>query len=182
MLSNAQRSDLIQELVRAQRELDLLMFDDVISGLRNPPATEKQVSAYERDCGFSLPPGFREFLLMHNGWPDFLGDAAILGTEWRTEEWVDEALDGLEAPFDEFGQEDPIAGGAVPVLLGQDAFVSVFLWPPKANTGRFHEYQYSEKIMEHPDFDDFLTSSLESLLNQIREEREGSSKADEDGP
>ena len=173
MLTDDARRKLIADLIAAGRELDLLMFDEIITGLPNPPATEGQVAAYERECGFPLPPSFRAFLLLHDGWPDFLGDAAILGTGWRKLDWTDEALEALEAPFEEFGQEDPLANRAVPVLLGVDAFVSLFLWPPDLSRQPFHEYQYSELLAEHADFDAFLQGSLDSLRNQIEEERKG---------
>lgn len=176
MLSDAARRKLIADLVAAGQELDLLMFDEIITGLPNPPATERQIADYEQQCGFPMPPTFRAFLLLHDGWPDFLGDAAILGTGWRKLDWTADALEALEAPFEEFGQEDPIAHDAVPVLLGDGAFVSLFLWPPHLSERPFHEYQYSELLAEHADFDAFLQGSLDSLRNQIDEERNGTDR------
>jgi hypothetical protein len=173
ILSDDARRKLIADIIAAGQELDLLMFDEIITGLPNPPATERQVADYERDCQFPLPPSFRAFLLLHDGWPDFLGDAAILGTGWRKLDWTDDALEALEAPFEEFGQEDPIANNAVPALLGVDAFVSLFIWPPELSRQPFHEYQYSELVALHDDFDAFLQGSLHSLRNQIDEERNG---------
>lgn len=180
MLSDEARRTLVADIIAAGRQLDLLMFDEVITGTPNSPATESQIAEYERECGFPLPPSFRRFLLLHNGWPDFLGDAAILGTGWKRLDWTDEALEALEAPFEEFGQEDPITSGAVPVLLGEGAFVSLFLWPPHLSQAPFHEYQYSELIKEHDDFDAFLQSSLDSLRNQIDDELNGTHTDDSD--
>lgn len=180
MLSDSERGNLIDAIQRAQRELDMLMFDEIMTGLPTPPATEREVAEYQRDCGFNLPPSFRAFLLRHDGWPDFLGDAAILGANWRKLDWTAAALAVRKAPFDEFGTEDPFGHGAIPVLLGRSAFVTLFLWPPDPRRLPFREYQYSELIMEHEDFDGFLQSSLESLLNLIDEERQGSDADDDD--
>lgn len=67
--------------------------------LGRPPATEVALSAAERRLGVSLPPSYREFLLIANGWVypgndmDFPGPIrAIERVAWFREEdgdWID---------------------------------------------------------------------------------------------
>jgi predicted DNA-binding WGR domain protein len=53
-----------------------------------PPASEKDVAAYEAQLGLRLPPSYREFLLVHNGWQRFWGDTWIAGVSGKARTFV----------------------------------------------------------------------------------------------
>ena len=44
----------------------------------NPAATADQIVAAEARLGHRLPPSYREFLQLHNGWPRFFEGASML--------------------------------------------------------------------------------------------------------
>ncbi len=45
----------------------------------HPPATPKEVSAFERKSGIRLPPSYKDFLRLHNGWEHFWFDMTLIG-------------------------------------------------------------------------------------------------------
>lgn len=127
-----------------------------------PPATEDEVQALEARLGCVLPPSFREFLLVTNGWR-YAGNFvwSLRGTEeigWLTdlepmwaETWVDR----------EVKYEDPAAARSLLISLRADAGVvyldpgdvdergewaayDVFSWRARGpeRHGSFHEKMY----------------------------------------
>ncbi|MFI7040519.1 SMI1/KNR4 family protein [Microbispora rosea] len=127
-----------------------------------PPATEDEVQALEARLGCVLPPSFREFLLVTNGWRH-AGNLvwSLRGTEeigWLTdlepmwaETWVDR----------EVKYEDPAAARSLLISLRADAGVvyldpgdvdergewaayDVFSWRARGSErhGSFHEKMY----------------------------------------
>jgi hypothetical protein len=79
------------------------------------PATPKQIAELETSTGIRLPPDYRSFLLIHNGWQYWSGDVALLSTdqmlsgkyaeriaEWKTAEanrWNREVAGALVIGF-----------------------------------------------------------------------------------
>jgi hypothetical protein len=66
-----------------------------------PPATEAQIAAFEAWLGWPLPPSYRLFLSLHDGWKGFQahisllsiaeqrqGEAADYIRSWKAEEWA----------------------------------------------------------------------------------------------
>jgi len=52
------------------------------------PATEAMIARYEREIGHRLPPSFRAFLALHDGWQSFWGAMWIGGTAGKAHKWV----------------------------------------------------------------------------------------------
>ena len=48
----------------------------------NPPATEEHIQAMEKQLGFTLPQGYRQFLLFSNGAKIMGNSATIYGLDW----------------------------------------------------------------------------------------------------
>jgi hypothetical protein len=44
-----------------------------------PPASEREISAYETKNGVKFPASYRQFLLLHNGWKKFENDYTLTG-------------------------------------------------------------------------------------------------------
>ena len=107
---------LVVEL-NAVYELDRFMARRARAGTRRSatvprePATPEAIRSFERRIGFQLPPSYREFLSLHNGWEHFwlnitLGGVAGKHTERvakyaeETVRWQKEALarQGYEKP------------------------------------------------------------------------------------
>ncbi len=51
-----------------------------ISLVPNPGASQLAISAVEERISHRLPPSYREFLAVHDGWPRFFEGATLLGT------------------------------------------------------------------------------------------------------
>ncbi|HYQ40369.1 MAG TPA: SMI1/KNR4 family protein [Polyangiaceae bacterium] len=73
-------SSLLRRTKELQTEiLRLAPYRDV--GLvPNPSASQGAIAAVEERIGQRLPPSYREFLAVHDGWPRFFEGATLLGT------------------------------------------------------------------------------------------------------
>lgn len=71
---------LLQDIRRVQREImSVAPYRDF--GLRpSTPASGAAIIAAEKRLGRALPPSYREFLMLHDGWPRFYDGATLLGT------------------------------------------------------------------------------------------------------
>lgn len=182
MLNDRERTDLVAQLLEAKRELDMLTLDEDMTDPPSKPATEKDIARFEKKCGFPIEPSYREFLLMHDGWIDFDGDAAILGTRGSNEEWFEDTLEMVWEVFEDFGDENP-ADDAVAVVLGEDTNNYLFMWPPQEGSdgkATFKEYEDGKLTREYADFDEYLIEFLKSLRHSIEVEREGADRGDAD--
>ena len=64
----------------------------------NPAATADQIVAAEARLGHRLPPSYREFLQLHNGWPRFFEGASMLSaSELGTRSYETLARAAIEA-------------------------------------------------------------------------------------
>jgi hypothetical protein len=100
-------------------ELDCFMAKRAKAGRRasatvlHGPATRESIDAREAGLGFRLPPSYREFLLLHNGWEHFWLNFTLSGVTGKhtecvrlktkeTIQWQCEALarQGYESPKD----------------------------------------------------------------------------------
>lgn len=182
MISSEQRIELVARLLEAHRKLDMLMFDENMTELPSQPATEKDIARFEKQCGFPVEPSYRAFLLLHDGWIDFDGDAAILGTKGSKLEWFEETVEMVWEVFEDFGDENPI-DDAVPIVLGQDTNNYLFMWPPEKGSDEaatFREYEHGKLIRNYRDFDEYLTEFLHGLQKAIETELEGPDGGDGD--
>jgi cell wall assembly regulator SMI1 len=88
---------LLLRLQALRRAIDSV--EDASPGDRStpyPPASEREIAAHEKRLRFALPPSYRAFLTIHNGWRNFSYDWSILGVsgpgfERAHREWTREA-------------------------------------------------------------------------------------------
>ena len=74
----------------------------------NPAAAEAQIAAAEARLGHRLPPSYREFLELHNGWPRFFEGASMLSaSELGTRSYDTLARAALEAAESPLAPEAP---------------------------------------------------------------------------
>jgi hypothetical protein len=73
-------SSLLTRIKQLQTEiLGLAPYRD-IGLVPNPSASPGAIAAVEERIAHRLPPSYREFLAMHDGWPRFFEGATLLGT------------------------------------------------------------------------------------------------------
>ena len=172
---------LISELAETLRTYDRLVFDEELSHELAEPASSNQIATLEKILGHPLPPSYQEFLKLHNGWSNFVGDAKLLGTDDHNKEWVKEKLEKLDTLFYEFG-ENPFKLGAIPIMLGEDARGFLMLDPRTVRSNGEMDFVSFHIVHEEDrfkDFTSFLQHKLKLLRESIKDEMEGVSDEDE---
>lgn len=175
--------DLIMEIADAQRELDILVSDEELPIELGKPCTAKQIASLEGVLGKPLPPSYRAFLELHNGWKNFDGDASLLAVEDVQSKWVKERIKNLGFLFEETEDEDPFKHGAIPVMLGKDAQNFLVLDPRKIRPNGemdFVSYDLTEEEDRYKDFTSFLMDFLQVTKSAIKSEKEGMSEEDDE--
>lgn len=73
----------------------------------NPAASEVAISRAEERLGRPLPPSYRAFLALHDGWPRFFDGASLLGTanlgHRQYEDLARAAFEAAETPIPDLG-------------------------------------------------------------------------------
>jgi SMI1 / KNR4 family (SUKH-1) len=73
----------------------------------NPAASEGAIQRAEQRLGRALPPSYRAFLALHDGWPRFFDGASLLGTanlgHRQYEDLARAAFEAAETPVPDLG-------------------------------------------------------------------------------
>jgi hypothetical protein len=167
---------LVDDYIEANREYSRLVFDQEYSFKLGKPCSPKQIAALEEILGKPLPPSYRAFLELHNGFEGFMGNQKLLAVEDQEADWVLAEVENIGDLFEENGGDNPFEKGAIPVELGKDAPIYLVLDPSKVRKdGEMDlvEYEYTNKQNKWKDFGSFLRSKLEALQGLIEDEKQG---------
>jgi hypothetical protein len=167
---------LIAELLELRSEDWRLRYDEPIVEELGPPCSRGDLSVLERQLGAPLPPTYRAFLEIHDGWGLFQGEAKLLAVKDQHETWVKEALNNLSDLFDEFGEENPVKAGAFVAMLGQGSNWSLFLDPHKVDSrGEMEASLFDWTRLENrfADFGAYLANEVEQMREVVRSLKEG---------
>ena len=88
-----------------------------------PPASVDALQRLESRCGFPLPPTYREFLTISNGFQGIAGGFDLLGCEQMLRPEYDEEVRRIRTLAWDSGQRSPLEGFAVGLRPGSDALV-----------------------------------------------------------
>ncbi|RWC35240.1 MAG: SMI1/KNR4 family protein [Mesorhizobium sp.] len=174
-------SQLVEQLAEALRIYDQLAFDEEYDHRLGGPCSPKQLAVLEKRLGKPLPPSYKAFLELHNGWADLSGDAKLLAVEDHTAEWVEEHLADLEEVFADLDQENPFEHGALAVLLGEDSNQVLYIDPHTARADGEMDFVALDITTEErrfPDFTSFLVHKLDLLRVMIDAQKKGIPKSD----
>jgi hypothetical protein len=152
---------LIDELAAALRRYDKLRFDEVQSRELGPPATADELAHLSQVVGFVLPPSWRAFLSLHNGWSNFRGTAKLLSTADRVASWVNQRIQDWEDLLE--GQLNPFGDGRQPVLLGIQESSFLVVDPATVRPDgemSFIMYDYLKEEHRFPDLTSYLRHHL----------------------
>ena len=166
---------LIPEIQAAFAESDRLMFDEEMPHELGPRCSAAQLKTLEKKLGGTIPPSYRAFLELHNGWENLAGDAKILAVEDHGSKWVKKRLDWLSVLFYDQG-DDPLEKGAIPLLLGPDAREVVLLDPSvRHKNGELDlvDYDLVREVRRFPDLVKYLEAKLHVLQAMIKEDTKG---------
>jgi hypothetical protein len=173
----------INNLAGAQLEYDRLVFDEEQKHELGLPASPKQIAKIEGILGSALPPSYRSFLELHNGWGDFDGGAKLLSIEDQGRSWVKQRVRELGELLFEDDDKNPFLHGCMPILLGEDENNYLVLDPStvrKNGEMDFIMYDYNQEEERFPDFTSFLQYSLRLTRELIKEEKSGRSDGDDE--
>lgn len=173
---------LVRDVAEAKAEYDRLRFDEDQGRKLAPPASPEQITRLERELGRRLPPSYRAFLELHNGWSNFAGGSRILGTEDHGQTWVKERIAFWNSIVDD--GPSPFELGAVPVLFGEDENHFLAMDPKSARPDGetdFVDYDYGREHQRFKDFIAFLRDDLEVMRRLIERETKGVEEEDDAG-
>lgn len=176
-------AQLVSQLADALREYDRLAFDEEYEHPLGSPCSPQQIAKLEKRFGRPLPPSYRAFLELHNGWGEVSGDAKFLAVEDHGKEWVSEHLDDLSEIFDEMDQDNPFSGGALVVFLGEESDQLLYIDPHTQRPDGemdFVALDITTEEQRFPDFAAFLQHKIDLLHAMIDDEKNGVSADEED--
>ncbi len=130
-----------------------------------PPCPEAELRLYEQGFGRALPPSYRAFLSICNGWRDFSRGICLLGTRYRQEKDLLEAIEefqALEALEGRFGAATGIFVAASP----DGRYFLYYDIHTRHSNGEMElvEYVYPNGEVEcYPDFVTYLEKHLARL-------------------
>ncbi|HWK66930.1 MAG TPA: SMI1/KNR4 family protein [Rhizobiaceae bacterium] len=168
-------------MAEALRVYDQLAFDEEYPHPLGEPCSPKQLAFLEKKFGMPLPPSYRAFLELHNGWRDLSGDARLLSVEDQDSEWVKECLADLAEVYSDLDQENPFESGALPVFLGEESNQALYIDPHTVRPdgeSDFVALDIATEEMRFPDFTSFLANKLDLLREMIADQKKGVSGDD----
>jgi hypothetical protein len=167
---------LVEEWVQKVFSLNQTYYNLIQAGLSQelgPPAPESEIADFETWLGYTLPPSYRTFISLHNGWRHWEGDTNLLSLQemrqgpyaelvniWKSEAWVE----GLSVLLDGLMVAASLAtpGGLIldTSRVDQRSEMEIVNW------------EYSE-VTRYSDFVDLLQKTAQDLENLIAEEEAG---------
>ena len=172
-MMNSDMQNLVSELHGAFCRLEILRFDEDYTGVLGKPCSAAQLGAAAQDLGRDLPPSYRAFLEFHNGWTDFIGEAALLAVEDRHTEWFQRRLVGIRDHLKSFGDPDFVPH-AFFLLVHPDVSTVLFLDKNSPKPGG--ELEVVEfclrdgELGRYPSFEEYLRRRLQETEQFIVDE------------
>ncbi|MBE7446402.1 MAG: SMI1/KNR4 family protein [Planctomycetia bacterium] len=165
----------MQEVFKLNQEY----YDLIRAGIKqrlNPPAKESEIAAFEKWLGQQLPPSYRIFLSLHNGWQHWEGDTHLISIEQHQRGKYAEWIEKLKKEAWEEGNSAAIDGIFIGVQL--DSVGGYILDTSKVDDKGEMEIinlEYSE-VARYSDFIDLLQQTAEDLKGLIEDEKESKEK------
>ena len=99
--------DLLITIRETHTEISWLQPFRDLGLIPNPAASESAIVRAEQRLGRALPPSYRAFLALHDGWPRFFEGASLLGTanlgHRQYEDLARAAFEAAETPIPDLG-------------------------------------------------------------------------------
>lgn len=173
---------LIDQLTEAMRTYHRLAFDEESEHEVGKPTSLQQLAKLEKKLGKPLPPSYKAFLELHNGWDGFAAGAKLLAADDHPSELVEERLADMRELFPEVGLENPFEKGALPVMLGEDSDLVLYIDPRTTRPDGEMDFVLLDNTAEDrrfPDFTSFLRYRLDLLRRMIDDQTKGVADDDE---
>jgi len=155
---------LLDELFTIKGDYIRLAFHEEHWMERGEPATAESLLALEKRIGKPIPPSYRAFLELHDGWKHFSGGVHLLSVEDQSSDWVREWLGMLDMAFVAIKEPNPFEHGAVPIALGEGEHSFLLLDPSSSRSDgemNFVAYYFGEIQDTFEDFTSYLLRDME---------------------
>lgn len=158
-----EQHDLLIKIREAHTEISWLQPFRDLGLIPNPAASDIALSRAEERLGRPLPPSYRAFLRLHDGWPRFFDGASLLGTanigHRQYEDLARAAFEAAETPIPDLGPPTrPRARTLIPFGADLEG-TTLFAFNPSV-TGPDGEYEVIAWVNEigvrQPSFTAFL--------------------------
>jgi cell wall assembly regulator SMI1 len=150
-------------------ELDRLAGSEIAKPPR-PGGSPQRLAQFEARIGFSLPEDYREFLLLHDGWPGFNGDTALLSIEEMSSGPLFDHLQLFQTELRKAGRSGPGTGLIIEGSFGTR--ISYFDRENAHATGKLDVVFWDGRELErHPSFVEYLEGYNSMLDTMIEQER-----------
>ena len=155
--------DLLIKIREIHTEISWLQPFRDLGLIPNPAASDVALKRAEKRLKHKLPPSYRAFLSLHDGWPRFFDGASLLGTATlghrKYEDLARAAFEAAETPLPELGPpRRPRARTLIPFGADLEG-TTLFAFNPSV-IGPDGEYEViawiNELGMRHPSFSAFL--------------------------
>ncbi len=166
--------DLLIKIRETHTEISWLQPYRDLGLIPNPAASEVAITKAEKRIKRRLPPSYREFLALHDGWPRFFDGASLLGTAniglRRYEDLARAVFEAAETPVPDLGPpRRPRARSLIPFGADLEG-TTLFAFNP-AETQPNGEYEVIAWVNEigirQPSFRAFLEFVLEMGLQDV---------------
>ena len=166
--------DLLIRIRETHTELSWLQPFRDLGLIPNPAASEVALKRAEKRLKYQLPPSYRAFLALHDGWPRFFDGASLLGTATlghrKYEDLARAAYEAAETPLPELGPpRRPRARTLIPFGADLEG-TTLFECNPSVvqPNGEYEVIAWVNELgVRHPSFSAFLEWILE-LAEQDR--------------
>lgn len=145
----------------------------------NPSASEVAVNKAQKRLGRRLPPSYRAFLMLHDGWPRFYDGASLLGTAHlgrrKYEDLARAAFEAAETPVPLGPPRRPRASTLIPFGADLEG-TTLFAFNPAVVTaeGEYEVIAWVNEIgVRQPTFAAFLEFILEMGRQSVEDMTEG---------
>jgi hypothetical protein len=160
--------DLLIRIRETHTEISWLQPFRDLGLIPNPAASEVALKRAERRLKRRLPPSYRAFLELHDGWPRFFDGASLLGTanlgHRKYEDLARAAFEAAETPVPELGPpRRPRARNLIPFGADLEG-TTLFAFNPTVvqPDGEYEVIAWVNELgVRHPSFAGFLDWILE---------------------
>jgi hypothetical protein len=167
---------LVEEWVQKVFELNQKYYDLIQVRLNQelgPPALESEIADFETWLSYTLPPSYRTFISLHNGWQYWEGDTHLLSLEEMKQGPYADLINTWKSEAWEQGQSVLLEGLVIAASLTTPGGLLLDTSTvDQRGEMEIVNWEYSE-ISRYSDFVDMLQKTAQDLENLIAEEEAG---------
>jgi hypothetical protein len=161
----------VRELLDTNEEYAQVVFGEHSGQVLGPPSRPQDLATLQARAGFALPPSYRAFLELHDGWRGFDGEVDLLSAADRTDPQVMGAIEELL----DLTREEAIPEQALFIAGGRHASQLIYLdGATRRPDGEMDVVEFGAaegELDRYPDIVTLMEKSRELLQQLIAQEK-----------